>query len=268
MERMIVVVFSDETKAYEGSRALQQLDSDGNIVVYASAVVTKKTDGKLTANQITNSLGVDTLTGTAIGSLIGLLGGPIGIAVGAAGGALVGSLFDLDSARVDADFLKDVSQILTPGKTALVAEINEDWTTPVDTTMESVGGVVIRRSLTDVIESQDQRSIDALKADIANLRLEHAQAKAERKEKLNARIESLQNKLHNKLEQWKTRREAIQHEAEARIEMLKTKAAKAEGNIKAKQEQRIASIKKAYDEWIEGLDKRAAGSGKGHAGGR
>ena len=35
MDRMLVVVFNNETKAYEGERALLQLDAEGSISVYA-----------------------------------------------------------------------------------------------------------------------------------------------------------------------------------------------------------------------------------------
>ena len=45
MDRMLVVVFDTESKAYEGKRALLDLDSDGSIVIYASAVVAKNADG-------------------------------------------------------------------------------------------------------------------------------------------------------------------------------------------------------------------------------
>ena len=258
MDRMVVVVFGTETQAYEGSRALQQLDRDGSIAVYASAVVTKNSADKATLKQTADSLGTETLTGTALGSLIGLLGGPIGVAVGAASGTLAGSVSDLDTARIDADFVSDVSEMLTPGKTALVAEIDEEWTTPVDTNMEAAGGIVFRRSVADVIESQDQRSIDAMKADIAQMKVERAEAKAERKQKLDARIDALQAKLENKLNQAKMRREAIRREADARVQMLKAKAAQASGNIKEKQEQRLAAVKKTYDEWLDRLDRRWA----------
>ena len=258
MDRMVVVVFNNESQAYEGSRALQQLDRDGSIAVYASAVVTKDSGGKAALKQTADSIGTQTLTGTALGSLIGLLGGPVGVAVGAASGTLVGSVSDLDTARVDADFVSDVSGMLTPGKTALVAEVDEEWTTPIDTSMEAVGGVVYRRAVADVIESQDQRSIDAMKADLAQLKAERAAANAERKQKLDARIDALQAKLQDKLNQAKKRREAIKREADTRVEMLRARAAQATGDIKAKQEQRLASIMKTYDGWLARLDERRA----------
>jgi uncharacterized membrane protein len=42
MERMLVVVFENESQANEGARVLRQLDLDGSIAVYAHAVVVKK----------------------------------------------------------------------------------------------------------------------------------------------------------------------------------------------------------------------------------
>ena len=51
MDRMLVVVFDNENKAYEGKEALQQLDSEGSISVYAYAVLAKNADGTATLKQ-------------------------------------------------------------------------------------------------------------------------------------------------------------------------------------------------------------------------
>ena len=51
MDRMLVVVFDSETKAYEGKRALIQLDSEGSIGLYGYAVVAKNADGTTTFKQ-------------------------------------------------------------------------------------------------------------------------------------------------------------------------------------------------------------------------
>ena len=51
MDRMLVVVFDNENKAYEGKKALLQLDSEGSISVYAYAVLAKHADGTATVKQ-------------------------------------------------------------------------------------------------------------------------------------------------------------------------------------------------------------------------
>ena len=35
MDKMLVAVFENESKAYEGSRILKQLDAEGSIAIYA-----------------------------------------------------------------------------------------------------------------------------------------------------------------------------------------------------------------------------------------
>ena len=83
MDRMLVVVFDTESKAYEGKRALIPLDNEGSISVYASAVIAKNADGATTVRQGDDQGPLGTLVGTSLGSLIGLLGGPVGLAIGA-----------------------------------------------------------------------------------------------------------------------------------------------------------------------------------------
>jgi Predicted membrane protein len=68
---------------------------------------------------------VGTATGLFTGSLIGLLGGPIGLAVGAASGAVSGLIFDISSDDINTTFVDEVSNALTKGKTAVIAEIDE-----------------------------------------------------------------------------------------------------------------------------------------------
>src|SRR5262245_7131941 len=258
MDRMLVVVFENEKKAYEGSRALKQLDAEGSIAVYAAAVVAKNADGTATVDQSDEAPPWSTVIGTAVGSLIGILGGPLGVAVGAVGGALIGAIPDLENARVGSDFVDDVGKALAPGKMALVAEIDEDWTTPIDARMEALGGYTLRRSLAYVVDTEDERDVASMKADIAQLKAEHAEAKAEHKAKLQARIDTLNAKLKEKLGKSKARREAIRAEADRKVNVLKTKAAEARQEIKAKQEQRMASVKKEYNDWLNRLPGRAS----------
>ena len=78
MDRMLVVVFDNEVKAYEGRKALLQLDNEGSISVYAYAVLAKRADGTASVKQGDDSGPIGTLFGTSFGSLIGLLGGPVG----------------------------------------------------------------------------------------------------------------------------------------------------------------------------------------------
>jgi uncharacterized membrane protein len=225
MDRMLVVVFDTETKAYEGKKTLLQLDDEGSIAVYAYAVVAKNADGTTTVRQSDEPGPLGTLLGTSLGSLIGLLGGPIGLAIGAGVGLIAGSAADLNNARVGGDFVDDVTKVLLPNKFAVVAEIQEDWTTPVDTRMEAIGGTVFRRALSDVKHTVDDEETTAMKADLAQMKAEQAKAHADRKAKLQEKINQLDSKMQAHLQKNKERREAAERQAKAKVEILKTKAA-------------------------------------------
>src|SRR5215471_16226686 len=191
MDRMLVVVFDNESKAYEGKKALVQLDKEGSIGVYGYAVLAKNADGSATVKQGDDVGPIGSLVGTSLGSLVGVLAGPAGLAVGASAGLLAGGAFDVNNIGVGADFIDDVAKVLLPNRVAVIAEIDEDWTTPVDTRMEAIGGAVFRRALSEVKNTIYEENVAAMKADLAELKAEHAKAQAERKARLQEKINEL-----------------------------------------------------------------------------
>jgi len=224
MERMLVVVCDSETKAYEGTSALRQLEREGSISIFAGAVVVKRADGTVSVKSFDDEEPVGTLTGTAVGSLIGLLGGPVGVAVGALSGLTFGALYDIDTARVGEDFIDDVSTSLTPNKVAIVAEIDEEWTTPVDARMEALGGVVFRRALWDVREQVDDEEIKAMKADLAQFKNEVAKAHGERRAKLQKKLDQLQARIESQQKKATARHEAFVARQKAKRTILRKNA--------------------------------------------
>jgi uncharacterized membrane protein len=226
MDRMLVVVFDNEAKAYEGEKALLQLDAEGSISVYAHEVIEKQADGTVTVKQEHGPGPVGTLIGTALGSIIGLLGGPAGVAIGAASGLVAGGTADLNNARIGQDFIDDVNKQLMPNKFALVAEIKENWITPVDTRMEQIGGTVFRRSLSDVRHTIHNENVAAMKADLAQMKAERAKAHDVReKARLQEKIKQLDSKIQVEQQKAKDQREAAERQEQAKIQMLKAKEA-------------------------------------------
>jgi len=224
MDRMLVVIFPNERKSYEGKSALQQLDADGSISLYAYAVLTKNAEGTATLKQEDDLGPIGTLAGTALGSLIGVLGGPVGVAAGAAAGMAAGSAIDLSNTRVGADFIDDVQKFLLPPNVALVAEVDEEWTEPVDTRMEAIGGNVFRRALSEVADTMDDEDVAAMKADLAQLKAERVTAQADRKAKLDDTIDDLDSKIQAHLQRAKDRRDAARRKVQAKAQALKARA--------------------------------------------
>ena len=230
MDRMLVVVFDSESNAYECNKELLRLENEGSIVVYAHAVIAKNADGTTTLRQSDDPGPLGSVLGTSLGSLIGLLGGPTGLAIGTVAGLFAGSAADLHNARISDEFVDDVTKELLPNRFALVAEIQEDWTTPVDTRMEAIGGIVFRRAMSDVTHTVNNEDVAAMKADVAQMKAEHAKSHADRKAKLQEKINQLDSKIQAQLERAKERRQAADRQAKAKVEILKAKAA----NMKAK----------------------------------
>src|SRR5579864_5458333 len=258
MEKMLVVVFENEKKAFEGTRALANLDFEGSIAIHAQAVIQKNQDGTVSMKQAEDDFPVRTVGGTAIGSLIGLLGGPIGLGIGAAVGATTGMVADVYVAGVDEDFLADVAAKLTPGKVAVVADISEEWVTPLDTRMEALGGVVFRTVRQDFEAEQRAKEIAALNAEIAELKAEVSQAKAERKANIQAKIDDLNRKLQAKLDQAKQRSEQLDKETDAKVKALQTKLKNAPHETKTAINDRISEIRNRYEQSVATLRSTTA----------
>jgi uncharacterized membrane protein len=195
MERMLVAVFDDEAKAHEGSAALQRLGDDGEIAVHTVRIFARDQDGTVTSTEISDALPEGTMGATAVGSLLGLLGGPVGLAIGAASGLLVGATADYAKKRVTTDFAQQVADELTPGRTAIVAEVDEEETAAVDARLQALGTTVLRRDLSDVADQEYEHEMAAIKSDLAGVEAKLS-ARAAR---LHAKSDSVVQRMERKL---------------------------------------------------------------------
>ena len=125
MNKMLLAVFDNETAAFAGLKALKDLHDNGDITLYSWAVVARDKAGKIELKQQDDRGPVGTALGMLTGTLIGLLGGPAGAVIGASLGGLSGLFFDLDNADVGVGFYGDVVKTLTPGKTAVLADLTK-----------------------------------------------------------------------------------------------------------------------------------------------
>src|SRR5262245_22437000 len=141
MNKMLVAVFNNESQTFEGLTALKDLHKQGDITLYATAVLSKDPSGKVNVKQAADQGPIGTALGMLTGSMVGLLAGPVGMAVGASIGGLSGMVTDLNKSGIDIQFVDDVSKALSPGKAAVLADVEESWTTPVDTRVGNLGGL-------------------------------------------------------------------------------------------------------------------------------
>ena len=243
MDKFLVIVFDSELKAYEAAKALEDLQQEGSINLYEKVVIARDASGKLTVKQKGDKGPIGTTVGMLNGSLISTIGGTVGVAVGADSGTVRGLLFDLAHLGVSEDFLYEVERTLQPGNAAVIAEVWEEWTMPVDTRMEALGSVVYRESRKEVVDDQFERDIAALKADLGELEAEYKQSTGEARAKLQKKIDAARGRLQAELDDIQTRIEASQKQTEAKIKSLQEQAVKESGERKAKREARVAELK-------------------------
>jgi uncharacterized membrane protein len=190
MERMLVVIFNDESKAYEAADTLESLHEEGSIGLTGEWVLMRQQDGDVSIVKTDDTLPEGTMGGTVVGGLIGLFGGPVGLTIGAVGGAAAGAAADMARARVDQDFVADISKHLAPGKTALVAEINEDEPEAVDASMSALGGRIFRRDLSDFADADYERRTGEVKSRIDHAGKDIAHDYRRRKRNLASRVKT------------------------------------------------------------------------------
>ena len=247
MDKMLIATFDEEKKAYEGSRILRELDAEGTIGIYAMAVIGKDASGNWVVKQEAEPGPLGTGVGLFTGALLGVLGGPVGVAIGAGVGSLGGALYDLADAGVSGEFLAEAGAQLQAGTYAVVADLWEEWTTPVDSRLEAAGGTVVRRARAEVVDTQIEQDAAALNAELAQLEAERARVAKEDKAKLDAKVEAVKAKLRATQERAKAAIASAKAEDEEKMNLLRAGMAKQRGEAKARSEARIAERRAANE---------------------
>ena len=246
MSKFVVVILPDETKAYEGTRAFAALHNEGNLTVYGVAVVTKNKDNKIFVKDAAESGPLGMSVGAVVGGLIGALGGPAGLVAGAAGGAVIGGFRDLFNLGLSTKFIEKVSSELAPGKTAVIAEVDEGWETPLDSRMAAIGGTVLRSWRTDIEDEQVAAEIAARRADYHHLKSEFAHAGESAKTALKTKVDQAKTELHHAETRASTRLDALEIEMNAKVSVLEKQMSDAGTSAKEKIQAQISSLKSSY----------------------
>ena len=247
MSKFVVVVFPNEAKAQEGTRAFRSLHEEGSLSLYGIAVLVKDATGKVETKEEDRPGPRGTALGALLGGLVGLIGGPAVAALGAAGGALAGGWRDALHAGVATDFLDEVSRELRPGRSAVVAEVAEEWVTPLDARMEAIGGVVLRTRPADLEAERIAQEAEGHRADLEQREAERAQAGDQAGMRLQARVDEARAKLRATAERAKAAIDRLEAEADAKLAALQEQATTATADAKGQIEQRITELRADRD---------------------
>jgi uncharacterized membrane protein len=146
-DRIIVATFTTPNAAYDAASAIKSLKEAGvgDFKLKTGVMIKKDDRGNVSVLENKDRPPIATAVGTVTGALIGLIGGAPGAAMGAALGATSGLGGDVIMAGLDQDFVDSVTTDLLPGMTAIITEVNEGSTVPIDNIVSRGGGHIYRQ---------------------------------------------------------------------------------------------------------------------------
>jgi uncharacterized membrane protein len=118
MSHLVVVTFDNAEEAGKMREALRSAERAAHLSLDDSAVIVKDEEGKIhVKNEMDRGVKIGAIGGGLLGLLLGSIFFPLaGLLAGILGGGLVGKLADTG---VDQKFVKEVSEDLQPGTSAL-----------------------------------------------------------------------------------------------------------------------------------------------------
>ena len=197
VENVVVVRFTEPSKAYQALTVLKECDAEGRIALQSAAIAERTPEGELRIPEGTDNVGlIGTASGSLIGMLVGVLGGPVGVLVGWGAGALMGGVFDIDRAEKSDEALAALGRAMPPGSTAVIATVAEPAVEVIDGEMDKLGGEVTRRPVAEVMDELEASEAAAEAAAREARRELHEKRKGEVKADFDERVGKLKGKLH------------------------------------------------------------------------
>ena len=141
----MIATFDDANAALEGLRELQQLDDAGKLRLRNAAVVERRPDGtwRIVDEDETADFHA-TLAGGLLGAMVGVLAGPLGLLLGAAAGLMAGEVIDVTEDEARELIHEEMIRCVPPGTTALVGDVDEPLSHPLDEPMAKLGAQITR----------------------------------------------------------------------------------------------------------------------------
>ena len=156
---MVVIAFDTEDKAKEVLKTMKGVQHNGYMRMEDTVVVRKDADGKVHAK---NAIDKTTKEGTTVGGFLGLFlgflfGGPLGAML--LGGVIGGAFGALQRNGVDKKFIKDVSEAIQPGTSALFIVIRSADVAIALAAFRKYEGTVLHSTLPEELEDSLKRSL-------------------------------------------------------------------------------------------------------------
>jgi uncharacterized membrane protein len=155
-DNLVVITFEKEEDAAEVLKIIRRLEHEGVMKLKDSAVVSKDQSGKVhVKNELSSATEVGAVAGAMIGPLLTIFFPVAGIAIGAAAGAGIGASL---GQGVDGKFVKEVSQSIEPGDSALFLMVAQGHPSAIDA-IKGHKGKVLQTTLPEDIEERLRKAL-------------------------------------------------------------------------------------------------------------
>ena len=159
MSYLVVISFDDPDEAGKVRQTLSSIEHTGHLSLNDSAILVKDDHGKVhLKNEVDRGVKIGAVGGSVLGLLLASVFFPIGgLVLGALGGALVGKLADTG---VSQKFVKEVTEDLQPGSSAIFFIVRGDDPNPTVAALREYNGKVLQTSLPKEAEDTLRRELE------------------------------------------------------------------------------------------------------------
>jgi uncharacterized membrane protein len=164
MSDLVVITFDDTEQAGAAFQALRKVQKSGNLKIDDAVVIVRSETGKVVIkNQLDKGVKKGAIAGGVLGLILASVFFPLaGLALGVLGGGLAGKALDMG---IDPKFVKDVTETLKPGSSALFVIAGDGNPEAVALSLRPFKGTIYQTTL-------QAEAVDALYAALKNKELE------------------------------------------------------------------------------------------------
>ena len=198
IENVVVVRFTEPSKAYQALSVLKECDAEGRIALESAAVVERTAEGAAAhpggrrQRRPRRHWRAARCSGCSLASWAGRsVFSSVGVPA-----LLMGGAFDIDRAEKSDEALTAIGRAIPHGSTAVMATVAEPAVEVIDGEMAKLGGEVTRRPVAEVVGELEASEEAAEAAAREARRALREERKAELTASLDARVGKLKEKLH------------------------------------------------------------------------
>ena len=156
--RLVAMIFDSESEAASVLEDLRKVAWKGQLHLTDTAIVRKDADGKAhVKNEMSTGAEVGALTGAVAGGLLLLMAPGFGHIAGAAVGGWIGTKFDTG---VESALVKEVTETLQPGQSALFLIISSGDPDAVLASLQGRHGHVYQTTLNPEVEAALRETLE------------------------------------------------------------------------------------------------------------